>query len=195
MQTALRATVALAMAFAITAGCSGDGKKTTRAASTTSTTAVPDETNTTTTVAGAAGTTPTGPTAPASTPASPVTVAALGKRIDTAKGNVVVYAYESPASPPGTTPRQGNRFVDIDAEGCAGPDADAKTGIGPVNFYLQIGRLAYRPIAASKAPALQPTQLDPGTCARGWVTFEIPGDAKPPFVYFSSSKVIAWQLP
>jgi len=133
-------------------------------------------------------------TTPATTP-SQASVTKLGTRVDTAQGNVVVYTYESPVSPAGATPAPGDVFADIDAEGCAGANAGPNTGIGPQAFYLQIGQSAYHPVGTSKEPALRPTRLAAGQCARGWVTFEIPDGAKPQYAIFNSSKVVAWQIP
>lgn len=181
IRTTCRAGAALVAAAALTTSCSGGGKKKARAtAPTTSATSESAGTNTTappaggpaTTVPGASRTTPTTTTG---TVPSQATVTKLGTRVDTAQGNVIVYTFEQP--------------------GCAGPNAGPNTGIGPQAFYLQIGQAAYHPISASKEPALRATKLAAGQCARGWVTFEIPEGAKPQYVIFNSSKVVAWQIP
>ncbi len=195
MQKTLRIGAVVVVAAALATSCGGGGKK--KAASTTTsantTTAGAGAPGATTTAAvGATGTTPT--TTSATTPAQ-ASVTKLGSRVDTAQGNVTVYAYEAPVSPPGATPQPGNVFADIDAEGCAGPSAGPNTGIGPQFFYLQLGQSAYHPVGTSKEPALRATKLAPGQCARGWVTFEIPQGAKPQYAIFNSSKVIAWQIP
>ncbi len=187
----LRAGAVVLATAALTTTCGGGGKKkatpTTTSASTATTTGAAS-----TTASGGAATTPT--TTTATTPPE-ASVAKLGDRVDTAQGNVTVYAYENPAVPPGATPHPGNVFADIDAEGCAGPSAGPNTGIGPQFFYLQIGQSAYHPVGTAKEPALRATKLASGQCARGWVTFEIPQGAKPQYAIFNSSKVIAWQLP
>ena len=189
----LRAGAALLVAAAQTTSCGGGDKKKNAAPTTIA------RANTATTT-GAASTTgsPANGTTPTTTAAarpSQASVVKLGDRVDTAQGNVNVYAYEDPVSPPGATPHPGNVFADIDAEGCAGPNAGPNTGIGPQFFYLQVDQSAYHPVGTSKEPALRATRLAPGQCARGWVTFELPQGAKPQYAIFNSSKVIAWQLP
>ena len=128
---------------------------------------------------------------------STIEVLSLGQQAATAKGHVVVYAYDgsfaAPAERKQATP--GDVFVAVDAEGCAGPTADEKTGISPQLFYLQIGRIPYYPVDPVRQPALHTTALAPGGCTRGWITFEIPPNKKPEFVLFKSTRVTAWRLP
>jgi hypothetical protein len=110
---------------------------------------------------------------------------------------VVVHGYDP--SVPATAevvPAEGLRFVAIDAEGCAGKNADENTGIDPVNFYLQIKSEPYYPIdQVVREPALHKTVLAPGGCARGWITFQVPIGSKPQYAVFRGTARIAWVLP
>lgn len=181
----------LASALTLSAcGGGGSNKAETKATSTTSTTA-----SSTSSSSGAGNSPATAPTTTPGTAPTTATVAKLGTRVDTVQGNVIVYAYENPVSSPGATPRPGNVFADIDAEGCAGADAGPNAGVGPQAFRLQVGQSAYYPVGTSKEPALRATKLAAGQCARGWVTFELPQGAKPQYALFEGSKVAAWQLP
>jgi len=172
-------------------GGGGGGKKTAKSTTTIATTT----TLSTTSAPSATATTGTTATTTVVTTPPQASVAKLDTRVDTAQGNVTVYAYENPASPPNAAPRPGDVFADIDAEGCAGPNAGPNAGIAPQAFRLQIDQSAYYPVGTSKEPALRATKLAPGQCGRGWVTFEIPQGARPQYALFEGSKVVAWQLP
>jgi hypothetical protein len=121
----------------------------------------------------------------------------LGARTETAKGTVAIHAYDPAVEPPpNIRARDGFRFVAIDVEGCAGPNADANTGIDPAFFYLQLKAEPYYPTSPGvREPILHNTVLAPGGCARGWVSFEVPESSKPQYAFFRSSKRIAWVLP
>lgn len=126
-----------------------------------------------------------------------IIVVPLGRRQTTAKGSVVVYAYDRTVA--ATASRQpavqGDIFIAFDIEGCAGPNADKNTGVTPGLFYLQIGPYAYNPVDPVQQPALHDTVLAPNRCARGWVTFEIPKAEKPQFILFRGNPRTAWRLP
>jgi hypothetical protein len=121
----------------------------------------------------------------------------LGKTAPSSKGTVTIYGYDPAVKASGgESPEPGQRFVAIDVEGCAGPSADANTGIEPLLFYLQFKSEPLYPIDPGvRQPALHKTVLAPGRCARGWVTFEIPQASKPQYAFFRSTKRIAWILP
>jgi hypothetical protein len=144
-----------------------------------------------------AGNTTRGPSSPSPSVSETGVVVALGHRAKTSKGgSVIVYVYEKKVSTTAATPDPGNRFVAFDVEGCAGPNADARTGIQPELFYLQVDQLSYHPVVPGvRQPALHQTALAPGGCARGWVTFQVPTGSKPRYIFFRSSPRAVWQLP
>ncbi|MFY9589069.1 MAG: hypothetical protein WAT66_16640 [Actinomycetota bacterium] len=125
-----------------------------------------------------------------------VQVYRLGARATTAKGTVIVFAYDASVAPTNSaTPEAGKKFVAIDAEGCAGENADEATGIDPLLFYLQYKADPYYPLNQGvKEPVLHQTALASGRCARGWITFEIPEDLKPQYAFFRTTGRVAWLL-
>jgi hypothetical protein len=132
------------------------------------------------------------------TPSPPATgeIVPMGMRVDTTKGHVVVYSYiPLAAGPSGPSPAPGDTFGAADIEACAGPTADANTGISTARFHLQIGKFTLRASAPAKQPALVDAVLAPNQCARGWLTFELPQGTKPGFIVFQSTKVIGWRIP
>ena len=141
------------------------------------------------------GSTATPTPAASSTPATGEIVP-MGMSVDTTKGHVVVYSYTPlTAVAGGPTPAPGDTFGAADIEACAGPNADANTGISTVRFHLQIGKFTLRPTTPIKQPALVDAVLAPNQCARGWLTFELPQGSKPGFIIFQSTKVIGWRIP
>ena len=123
----------------------------------------------------------------------------LGQRQKTAKGSVIVYAYDGavPATASQQPAQAGDVFVAFDVEGCAGANADAHTGLTAAGFYLQLDlkHPAYNAVSPVKQPALHDTALAPGRCARGWITFEIPRSLKPQFILFRGRPATAWRVP
>ena len=139
-------------------------------------------------------TVPVTPTA-TSTPATGEIVP-MGMRVDTTKGYVIVHSYAPlVAGAAGPTPAPGDAFGAADVEACAGPTADANTGVSTVRFHLQIGKFTLRPTTPVKLPALQDGVLAANQCARGWLTFEFPQGSKPAYIIFQSTKVIGWRIP
>jgi hypothetical protein len=126
-----------------------------------------------------------------------VQVYRLGSGAKAVRGTVTVYAYDPAVAPTSSArPEAGMKFVAIDAEGCAGPNSDEKTGIDPVLFYLQYQAQPYYPLSAGvKQPVLHQTALARGRCARGWITFEIPETVTPQYAFFrSAAGRLAWLL-
>lgn len=132
---------------------------------------------------------------PAPTPTPAGVVVALGTRVDTTKGSVLVDAFEAAVAGVTATPYPGDNFTAVEVEACGGPHADASTGVTTARFHLQIGRFSVRPVAPQRQPALRDTPLRPGQCVRGWLTFELPQGARPAYVVFQGSEVIGWRLP
>ena len=126
-----------------------------------------------------------------------VQVNRLGVSAKTAKGSVIVHAYDAAVAPTSqATPEAGKKFVAIDAEGCAGSEADETTGIDPLLFYLQFQAQPYYPLPTGvKEPVLHQTALARGRCARGWITFEIPEGVTPQYAFFRTAGARqAWLL-
>ena len=129
--------------------------------------------------------------------------------ITTEAGNkLTVHSYESPLSPKGSKPNPGFEFSAIDVEGCASPtSARDLMHIGPVAFTLQMpdGARVMPEVfgnkdAEVKEPALQTMDPGPGTCERGFVTYQTPRDERPELVIFKEQFVtnvpdIAWKIP
>lgn len=93
-------------------------------------------------------------------------------------------------------PDQGMEYRGADIEGCAGPDTD-RFSVSPYSFRLQTADgTRIHPTVPWKVPALNPTELGPGECVRGWVTFEAPAGEVGSVVYeeptFSGGAVITW---
>ena len=131
--------------------------------------------------------------APATPPSGEIVP--MGMRVDTTKGYVIVHTYEPlPTPTTGVTPAPGDSFGAADIEACAGPNADASTGVSTVRFHLQIGKFTVRATTSVMKPALTDTVLAPNHCVRGWLTFEIPAGSKPAYVIFQTTKVIGWQI-
>src|SRR5207248_2322611 len=141
----------LVLVLTIALGACGGGGGAKKTAKSTTTIATPTTLSTTSAPSATATTGTTATTTVVTTPPQ-ASVAKLDTRVDTAQGNVTVYAYENPASPPNAAPRPGDVFADIDAEGCAGPNAGPNAGIAPQAFRLQIDQSAYYPVGTSKEP-------------------------------------------
>lgn len=111
---------------------------------------------------------------------------------------VQVYTAETFQSPDQyEQPKAGNRFFTIDTEECAGAKSE-NVSSNPFNYALQMpDNTRVEAGISAREPALHSAQLAPGDCVRGWVTFEIPKDAKPNFVIFATGLYLRarWIVP
>lgn len=122
-----------------------------------------------------------------------IVVAAVGDTVTTRDGNVVtLHSFEVPLD---VAPRDPARvYAAADVEACAGDDAD-DAGVAPQFFHVELrDHSALRPIQPVKQPALQPTELAPGRCARGWISFSLPRTLEPIVFALRSSSEVAWRL-
>jgi Domain of unknown function (DUF4352) len=122
----------------------------------------------------------------------------MGETATLASGDqVTVYSYTSSVAPPNqfSTPKPGNEFSVIDAEACAG---NASMSINPQSFGLQMPDNSRLDPAFTSAvePRLNLSNLAPGDCARGYVTFETPQGQAPDFVLFEQSNAppVKWSV-
>lgn len=129
--------------------------------------------------------------------------------ITTEAGNkLTVHSYESSLSLEGAKPDPGFEFSAIDVEGCASPTSGRDLmHVGPVAFTLQMpdGTRVMPEVFANKnaevkEPALQTMDAGPGTCDRGFVTYQTPRGERPELVIFEEQFVtnvpdIAWKVP
>ncbi|CAN5715931.1 hypothetical protein BH24ACT22_BH24ACT22_20690 [soil metagenome] len=127
----------------------------------------------------------------------------------TEDGNTLtVLSYESSLSVEDAKPEPGYEFSVIEVEGCAGSSSgEDLMHIGPVAFTLRLSEDGSRvhPVvfddedATVKEPALHTTDPPPGSCNRGFVTFQVPQGAKPNLVVFEEEFVldepVAWKVP
>ena len=158
-----------------------------------------DVVNATTTTAPAPGSTtaPAGGTGTgASTETSVVSgiiVAMVGETITTKEDNLVtVHSFEAPLGARHPDPTKIYAAADIEA--CAGKSSH-DAGVAPGFFRVELrNRTQWPPVQPVKQPALQPTELAPGRCARGWVSFSLPRTIEPVLVTLRSSTNAAWRL-
>lgn len=88
-------------------------------------------------------------------------------------------------------PDPGNKFVALDAEGCA---VKAAASLNPFQFELVMPDNTRQQISlmGSKEPGLHDTDLMVGDCVRGWVVFEVPAGQTPAAVAFTGSTGVRW---
>ena len=145
------------------------------------------------------------PTLPPTTTAPQPEQFVVGDRVETSEGNFIqVYAYEQPVTPENEfiTPRDGYEFAAIDVEACAGPSPDT-TGTRSINPFEFVAHMPDNTRQEADIPAREPalnhTNLpNPGDCARGWVTFQIPAGVRPVYVerggMFGGGDTIRWNI-
>ncbi len=108
---------------------------------------------------------------------------------DTAKlgeGRIRVYQYygQVPAQNDFMRPKGGMEFGAIDVEGCANNDAQ-RFSLNPFYFNLQMpDNTRSESTMPAAEPELNHTELAPGECVRGYVTFEVPQGQTPIAIYF-----------
>lgn len=144
---------------------------------------------------GSAGTTAT-PTTPAPTTTAETTPTTpsshkVGDVVDTGEGlKVTLHGWKLPAPGHGAydTPPAGSKYGAADVEACA----ESKAGsINPFDFTLQMAdnRRIEHGIGGPE-PALHHTELPPGDCARGYVTFDVPDAGTPAYLVFSGGSIV-----
>lgn len=100
---------------------------------------------------------------------------------------VTVYSYSSPIQSDNelSKPKAGTQFAAIDVEGCAGSQSGDENSLNPFYFSLQMpDNTRLMPTASVAEPALPLTNLLPGDCVRGLVTFQVPQGQSPSYVRF-----------
>lgn len=135
---------------------------------------------------------------------------ALGDTATTTEdGNTLtVLSYESSLSVEGAKPEPGSEFSAIEVEGCAASSSgEDLMHIGPAAFTLRLsdGGPDVKPEIFGdketivKEPALHTTDPPPGSCNRGFVTFQTPRGTRPDLVSFEEQFVmeepVAWKVP
>ena len=108
---------------------------------------------------------------------------------DTARlreGRIRVYQYygQVPAQNEFMRPEGGMEFGAIDVEGCANDDAQ-RFSLNPFYFNLQMpDNTRSESTMPAAEPELNHTDLAPGECVRGFVTFEVPQGQTPVAIHF-----------
>ena len=103
-----------------------------------------------------------------------IIVANIGDPITTKDGNVVTvhtFDYLNEARPSD----ESKVYAAADVEACASQTPEGKVGVAPQLFRVALQSKA-EAVAGDpvRQPALQTTELQPGQCARGWVSFTLP---------------------
>lgn len=94
-------------------------------------------------------------------------------------------------------PQTDNRFFTTDVQECAGASAK-NVSANPFDWTLQMpDNTRIDSGIGARKPALNSTDLAPGDCARGWVTFETPAKVMPHFVIFATPPYLRarWIVP
>lgn len=117
---------------------------------------------------------------------------------------VTVHSYSSPVKAEGNEywrwkPDEGKRFAVVDVEGCAGNNlGDEERYLNPFDFSLQMpDNTRIVPTMSVVDPALGHTDLLPGDCVRGLVTFQVPKGQRPSHVRFDQiwpEEMARWSL-
>lgn len=108
----------------------------------------------------------------------------VGEAVTTASGNTLtLHAVDAAGAGP-------NRYA-ADVEACA----TSAARISPSLFSLELANgSVLAPVGDGKQPALGDSDLTPGACGRGWVTFQLPPDQAAVALVFRGSSVIRWSL-
>lgn len=186
--TAVAATTILLLASSCSSG-TGQTKEVKGGTSTSSTSA------SATTVPGAGSSGSTTSTVPPTTlVVNDVIVAKIGEPITTKDGNVVtVHSLQWPLDV--ANPENGKVYSAADIEACAAQDPKVDAGVAPGFFRVELtNKTSWQPVQPVKEPALQPTKLAPGRCARGWVSFSLPKNISPLLVTLRTSTNAAWRF-
>ena len=126
--------------------------------------------------------------------------ASLGDRVELASGDTVQvhsYASDIAASNPFSEAQPGKSFSAIDVEACAGRQRSDGGVVNPFQFTLLMpdGSRVQTSIPV-KDPGLNVVPLDPGTCTRGFVTYETTIGARPTVVVWETTGIdVRWTVP
>ncbi len=119
---------------------------------------------------------------------------------------VTLHSYSSPVQADNDNeffrwkPDAGKKFATIDVEGCAGSSlGDERRSLGMMDFSLTMpDNTRVGPTYPSVVePALNGTNLLPGECVRGLVTFQVPKGQHPSYVRFDQifpEEIARWSL-
>jgi len=128
----------------------------------------------------------------------------------TESGNkLTVHSYESSLTSKGSSkPDSGFEFSAIEAEGCADSSSGKdQMAISPNAFILRLAdgtpvrpTAFYGEGAAVRKPALMTMDPEPGTCTRGFITYQTPRDERPKIITFedpftTDAPGISWEIP
>lgn len=142
----------------------------------------------------------------ASPPGHPSLVVGSVATTTEAGNKLTVISYRAPISLEGASPDPGSEFSVIEVEGCASSSSGRDLmHVGPTAFSLRLpDGTSVKPEvfadadATVKEPALQTMDPKPGTCDRGFVTFQTPRGASPELVVFEEQFVdatdLAWRV-
>ena len=129
------------------------------------------------------------------------------KAVTTEDGNeLAVLSYESPVSVEGAKPEAGFEYSAIEVEGCASRSSGRDAmHIGSNGFTLRLPESGdthaegFDEDAKVKKPALETMDPAPGSCDRGFVTFQTPRGERADLVLFEEQfvleSIIAWRIP
>ena len=110
----------------------------------------------------------------------------VGEAVVTASGNTITLHGIEPRTPDG-------RYA-ADVEACTGATS---ARIEASLFTIELGNgSALVPVGdgSGRQPVLTTTDLQPGACGRGWVSYQLPQDQAPVALVFRGSSVIRWSL-
>ena len=142
-----------------------------------------------------------------SSPAKDPRISVGDTAVTTENGNeLAVLSYESPVSVRGAEPEPGFEFSAIEVEGCASRSSGRDAmHIGSNGFTLRLPESGdthaegFDEDAKVKRPALETMDAPPGSCDRGFVTFQTPEGERADLVLFEEQfvleTVIAWRIP
>jgi opacity protein-like surface antigen len=124
----------------------------------------------------------------------------VGDKVE-AKGNVITVYGVAPYTSDNQfmKPEAGMRWMAVDVEACAGPDAK-DFSVNPFEFELQLAdNTRAEPNMLGKDPSLNHTELSAGDCVRGFVSYEVPNGKNPvKFIYnemsFFGGAKVKWAL-
>jgi hypothetical protein len=124
----------------------------------------------------------------------------VGETAITMSGDrLTVHSYESPVAPlPYMQPEEDYEFVALDVEWCTSPNSRTTLiEAHPTRFNLHMPDNTRLPRHARqfKEPVLHSTRLEPGDCARGWVTFKKPKGVKPRYIMYTDGRsLLKWRI-
>ena len=109
----------------------------------------------------------------------------VGDTLETEAGKLTIHSYEAPVQTDVGTIDPDNVFAVIDVEGCVNQRRSGVITLYTSAFTLEMPDGSERPpTLTAKEPALTDTPVQAGDCIRGFLTFEIPPDARPSFVVY-----------